>query len=395
MLLFRSPTLLFALIYFLCSVSLAILIFNIPYDDTENLLQLLIISPPLNSIFVFLFALTWIERRFRLCYVPSICLVLLFISSILLSIISFRYLHISKLVYFSLIYHSFFAVVFLLVLILIVICYSYGSLYIHRFRSMMTTEQQNDTQPKDVPPLKVDQLVLQTSENDQLFLHMSILPGRRIRHDIRNIEDDLNQLQQIQTIITLNESKELSFMNMTTKNIFNMDTYSTFIKRTNHEHIVYPIRDRFIPKSIGDYIQFIFSIIINAKNGNRNLILIHCMGGMGRTGMTVVCLELAYEYLRKTKRQQRFIERFCHYPLILPRLCRVCQAICNVRRARPGTIYNPIQIYFIHEFYARLQSNSYMEEIKRILHLDEDVLLDTSFESNSILNTNYNLSSSM
>jgi len=151
MLLFRSPTLLFALIYFLCSVSLAILIFNIPYDDTENLLQLLIISPPLNSIFVFLFALTWIERRFRLCYVPSICLVLLFISSILLSIISFRYLHISKLVYFSLIYHSFFAVVFLLVLILIVICYSYGSLYIHRFRSMMTTEQQNDTQPKDVP----------------------------------------------------------------------------------------------------------------------------------------------------------------------------------------------------------------------------------------------------
>ena len=395
MLVIRSPSLTFALIYFIFSICLAILTFHIPYDDTDNLRQLLIISPPLNSIFVFLFALTWIERRFRLSYIPVISLILLLTSSSLLIIVSIHLCRISKLIYFSLIYHSFFAIIFFLILILIIICYSYGFLCVHRFRYTMTNEQQNGALPKDTVPLKVDQLVLQTSENDQLFLHMSILPGRRIRHDIRNIEDDLNQLQQIQTIITLNESKEFSFMSMTTKNIFNMDTYSTFIKRTNHEHIVYPIRDRFIPKSIGDYIQFIFSIIINAKNGNRNLILIHCMGGMGRTGMTVVCLELAYEYLRKTKRQQRFIERFCHYPLILPRLCRVCQAICNVRRARPGTIYNPIQIYFIHEFYARLQSNSYMEEIKRILHLDEDILLDTSFESNSILNTNYNLSSSM
>ncbi|CAF3295734.1 unnamed protein product, partial [Rotaria sp. Silwood2] len=33
---------------------------------------------------------------------------------------------------------------------------------------------------------------------------MSKLPGRRIRHDIRNIEDDLNQIQ-VHTIITLNE----------------------------------------------------------------------------------------------------------------------------------------------------------------------------------------------
>ena len=53
------------------------------------------------------------------------------------------------------------------------------------------------------------------------------------------------------------------------------------IKRANIEHIIYSIRDRFIPKSIGDYMQLIFSLVINAIRFNRNRILVHCMGGMG------------------------------------------------------------------------------------------------------------------
>ena len=48
-------------------------------------------------------------------------------------------------------------------------------------------------------------------------------------------------------------------MNMTNKNPFNMNTYSMHIKRVNIQHVIYPIRDRFIPKSISDYIQFIYS----------------------------------------------------------------------------------------------------------------------------------------
>ena len=377
MLVIRSPSLTFALIYFIFSICLAILTFHIPYDDTDNLRQLLIISPPLNSIFVFLFALTWIERRFRLSYIPVISLILLLTSSSLPIIVSIHLRRISKLIYFSLIYHSFFAIIFFLILILIIICYSYGFLCVHRFRYTMTNEQQNGALPKDTVPLKVDQLVLQTSENDQLFLHMSILPGRRIRHDIRNIEDDLNQLQQIQTIITLNESKEFSFMSMTRKNVFDMDTYSMRIKRANLEHIIYPIRDRFIPKSLGDYIQFIVSVMINARNMNRSRILVHCMDGMSRTGMTIVCLELTYDYLtRSENNKQTFVERFFHYPLILPRLCRVCQAICNIRQIKTEMMCNPMQILFVHEFYARLKSNAYMQQIETFLKQNEMALLN-------------------
>ncbi|CAF4295235.1 unnamed protein product, partial [Rotaria magnacalcarata] len=97
---------------------------------------------------------------------------------------------------------------------------------------MMTLEQQNSEISKDVEHLSIDKLLLKSTNNNDLILYMSKLPGRRIRHDIRNIEDDLNQIQ-VHTIITLNESKELSFMNMTHKNIYNMDIYSMHIKRAN------------------------------------------------------------------------------------------------------------------------------------------------------------------
>jgi len=254
---------------------------------------------------------------------------------------------------------------------------------------MMTIEQQNSEVLKEVEHIQINELVLKSSDTNQLILFMSILPGRRIRDDIRCIEDDLNHIQ-VDTIITLNETKELSFMNMTNKNIYNMDTYSMHIKRANIEHIKYPIRDRFIPKSISDYIQLIYSIIIHANHFHRNRLLVHCMGGMGRTGMTIVCLELVYEYINQQDEQQNFIERFCHYPFLLTKSCRVCQAISNVRKARPGTIHNPLQIMFAHEFYARLKSSSYMQQIKHIFNLNEDRLLNNQDEFNSRLNTTSN-----
>jgi protein-tyrosine phosphatase len=258
---------------------------------------------------------------------------------------------------------------------------------------MMTIEQQNNEIFNDVELIQIDKLILKSSNNNELILFMSILPGRRIRHDIRNIQDDLDQIQ-VHTILTLNEVKELSFMNMTDKNVYNMDRYSMHIKRANIEHRVYPIRDRFIPKSISDYIQFIFNIIINANRFNRNRILVHCMGGMGRTGMTIVCLELAYEYIMKDtneqEKKQRFFERFCHYPFLLTNCCRVCQAISNVRKARPGTIHNPLQIMFVHEFYARLKSSSYMQQIETFLNLNENLLLNNQDELPSPINTTLN-----
>ena len=144
MLLIRSPTLIFAFIFSIISICLSILTFNIQYDDSKNLIQLLIICPPLNCIFIFLFSVTWIERRFRLSYIPLICLIILMFSSIILTIISYLYLSLSIIIYFNLIYYGFFSILFLLVIIIIIIAYSYGSLCIHRYRNMMTNEQQNN-----------------------------------------------------------------------------------------------------------------------------------------------------------------------------------------------------------------------------------------------------------
>ena len=140
------------------------------------------------------------------------------ISSILLTIISFLYLSVTKILYINLIYHGFFSLVFVLLIILIIITYAYGSLCIHRYRNMMTIEQQTNENLKDVKDIQIDKLVLKFSNNNnkELLLFMSVLPGRRIRHDIRNIQDDLKHIQ-VDTILTLNELKELSFMNMTTK----------------------------------------------------------------------------------------------------------------------------------------------------------------------------------
>ncbi|CAF1174594.1 unnamed protein product [Rotaria sordida] len=380
MLLMRSPTLTFAFIFATFSMILMMLTFILlEHEHSKHSLQLLIIGPPLNCVFLFLFSVTWVERRFRLSYIPFICLLILMSSSLTLTIISSLFLSLSIIIYLNLIYYCFFSILFLTIIIIIIISYLYGSLCIHRHRNMMTMEQQNSEILKNnIDHLQIDKLILKPTNNDELILYMSKLPGRRIRHDLRNIEDDLNQIQ-VHTIITLNEAKELSFMNMTNRNIYNMDTYSMHIKRANIQHIKYPIRDRFIPKSISDYIQFIYSIIINANRLNRNHILVHCMGGMGRTGMTIVCLELMYEYIMKNndqqEKKQKLLECFYHYPFLLTNYCRVCHAISNVRNARRGTIHNPLQIIYVHEFYARLKSSSYIRQIKKNFELREKLLL--------------------
>lgn len=378
MLIIRSPTLTFALVFTIFSIGLTITTsLVIENEVSKNSIHFLIIGPPLNCIFVFLLSVTWTERRFRLSYIPFISLCILISLCLTLTIIASSFFSLSIIMYFNFFYYGLFSILFLTIVIIVIISYSYGALFIHRYRNMMTIEQQHNEIPRDVERLHLDQLTLKSSDDNELILSMSKLPGRRIRHDIRNIEDDLTQIQA-HTIITLNEAKELSFMNMTNQNKYTMDTYSMHVKRANIHHILYPIRDRFIPKSISDYMQFIYSIVIDASRTNRNHILIHCMGGMGRTGMTVVCIELVYEYITKTvyekENHQSFIERIYHYPFLLTNYCRVCQAIANVRKTRPGTIHNPLQILFAHEFYARLKSSLYMRQIKRIFELNEKLL---------------------
>jgi protein-tyrosine phosphatase len=357
MLLIRSPSIIFAFIFSIFSILLTILTFNIGSNHPQHHIQFLIILPPLNCIFVFLLSLTWIERRFRLSYIPFFCLIILLFSCLTITIISILFLSLSIIFYFNLIFYLLFTILVFILILIVIILYINGSLCIHR--SIEEPNKSNET-------FQLDKLLLKSNEN-QFIIFMSKLPGRRVH----NLSDDLNQIH-VDTILTLNESKELSLNN-------NIDIYSNHIKRVNIEHIIYPIRNHFIPKSISDYMQFVYSIILNVNRFNRNRLLVHCIDGMGRTGMTVVCFELVYDYIMNENQQekkQKFIERFCHYPFLLVKSCRVCQAISNVRKARPNCLRNPLQILFVHEFNARLKSPSYMEQIKHIIHLNEKLLLN-------------------
>lgn len=379
MLLIRSPSILFALIFSFISLVLTILTFHIGYNHPQNQIQFLIILPPLNTIFLFLLSLTWLERRFRLSYIPFICLILLLLSSTTLAIISSHFFSSSIIIYLNFIFYSFCTILFFSLISTLIILYLCGSLFIHRRRYLMTEEQQNDRISKTIPSIwQMNSLILKSNEKE-FFLYMSKLPGRRVRHDIRNIHDDLQEIS-VDTILTLNETKELSIMNMTNNNPFNMDIFATQIKRANTEHLIYPIRNHFIPKSISDYMQFLYTIIYNFNQANQQRLLIHCLNGLGRTGMTVVCFEILYEYIanenNERNEKQKFLERICHYPFFFTHSCRVCQAINQVNTIRPKCLSNPLQIFFVHEFYARLKSSPYMEQMKDIINRQERSLLN-------------------
>ena len=123
--------------------------------------------------------------------------------------------------------------------------------------------------------------------------------------------------------------------------------------------------------------QFLYNILLNFTRFHHHRILIHSRDGKGRTGLTMICLSLLYEYMMNINEEdspQRFYERLFHYPLILKESCRVCQAIVHLRTIKADILHNPLQIIFIHEFYARLKSASYMQQIKDILQLDEKLI---------------------
>src|ERR1700722_13464803 len=130
-------------------------------------------------------------------------------------------------------------------------------LCIHRYRNMMTVAQQNSEL------FKIDEHTLKLDNDSQISLFMSKLSGRRIRSDIRRLSIDLNQIQ-VDTMITLNEDKEISFINMVNENISDKNTFSTYVKEANIEHIVYPIPDRFISKSMHHYMKMIVNLVMNS-----------------------------------------------------------------------------------------------------------------------------------
>jgi len=362
MLLFRSPSLVFAFTFSIFSILLTIITFPLASQHSHHYLQFLIVLPPLNSIFLFLFSLTWIERRFRLTYIPFLSLIILVISSSILTIISILFLSLhSCIIYINLGFHLFSTLLFSFMILILIFFYIYGLISINFSRNFNGTT--------------IERMSFQSSDNE-LVLHTSSMTNELICNQIESFLNDLSQLN-INTILTLSESREFRTQHSSRKARRILDNYSMQVKRAEMQHLIYSIRAHFIPRSISDYMQFLYTIIRNISRSNQSHFFIHSMSSIGRNQMMIVSLDLLYDYLIKKNQQEKFVERFFHYPFRLPRFCRVCQSIGHIQQLTNQNALNPVQIYFLHEFYARLKTSTYMEQIRQIIDNHEKLLLST------------------
>ncbi|CAF1664167.1 unnamed protein product, partial [Didymodactylos carnosus] len=147
-------------------------------------------------------------------------------------------------------------------IVLVSITYLLGTIFCQKRKNQMTLDQQQEIcYTNEI--IDVNQLVVRYNDTDDAFICMCKLPGRKTRRDVRNLSTDLTYIQNtynIDIIVTLNEEKDLSFMN-TNYEQFDFNIYVNSIKSRNIQHIYHSIRDKFIAKSMRNYINFIFKIV--------------------------------------------------------------------------------------------------------------------------------------
>jgi len=174
-------------------------------------------------------------------------------------------------------------------------------------------------------PIKVD--FIPDSElymNQMGRLGMCMAPGRKKKkknHDWdRDLSKDLDIIKQtykgdvIVSLIRHSEMRELQIANLFRE-----------IEARDMESIHFPIKDKWIPPSMEGLIYLVDIIIERMKSGKA--VICHCNGGKGRTGTVVVATLVG---LGK----------------------KVQHAIDVTRKARPGTIRNPVQIMYVKRFKA-------------------------------------------
>jgi protein-tyrosine phosphatase len=104
-----------------------------------------------------------------------------------------------------------------------------------------------------------------------------------------------------------------------------------YTRLLNIKHMIYPIRDMNTPldSDIDDiYMKLIIDISNELKKGKN--IIIHCLGGLGRSGTIAACVNM---YLDNTVNYRT--------------------AIKAIRRVRPGAVQNKKQEKWIKKFYNR------------------------------------------
>jgi protein-tyrosine phosphatase len=111
-------------------------------------------------------------------------------------------------------------------------------------------------------------------------LGMCVLPGRRKGPYDRNLDEDLTRLRnqvKADVIVTLVQKHELEQMQL--------HSFEDSIRHHGMESVVFSIRDKFIPDDFDAFFQLVHDIVRRLEVGQT--VIVHCNGGIGRTGLTV------------------------------------------------------------------------------------------------------------
>ena len=151
----------------------------------------------------------------------------------------------------------------------------------------------------------------------------TIFPGKKQKEGRtdgwnRNLFQDLKQIRHTEkadVLVPLVEGWEFKWLGV--------DVLVPMAESMGLKVMWYPVEDGHIPQGPNLYLNFVERVLFEAQKGKK--IVVHCRGGIGRTGTLIACCLVAHG--------------------IPPE-----PAILKVREARPNAVENPRQILFVFEF---------------------------------------------
>jgi len=147
---------------------------------------------------------------------------------------------------------------------------------------------------------------------------MSMCMGRNKKNHRRDLVADVQVLLNhgVQVLVTLVREQELESMGI--------PHFFEYIQSKGIETIHFPIKDKWLPKDMSDLHKNV--MIALAKIDRDEIMVVHCNGGKGRTGLFIgaMLVHLGYD---------------------------PTSAVAAVRAPREGMIRNPAQLLYLRSYY--------------------------------------------